>query len=208
MLTMLTVFWNKLPMRHVTWNKKNSKAAFSLKLETAMIWHEFNFSFINWQVSMWFTSHLNYVDKACFPCLILTLPFGLSAKANEPGVDMLYCMSSSSLLDETGSETKKKKQSSLTVVLKLYIYVQFLHVNCIIVVNLNICSVNMFSCFCFRANLVFPFCEKFKLFFISFYILSNKCCAVIIAAFSFFNWEVSARKHNHTSLPKHEICYV
>lgn len=42
----------------------------------------------------------------CFLCLILTLPFGLSAKANEPGVDILYCISSSSLLDKTGSEKK------------------------------------------------------------------------------------------------------
>ena len=49
------------------------------------------------------------VENACFLGLILTLPFGLSAKANEPGVDILYCMSSNSLLDKTGSETKKKR---------------------------------------------------------------------------------------------------
>ena len=45
----------------------------------------------------------------CFLCLILTLPVGLSAKANEPGVDILYCISSSSLLDKTGSEKKNQK---------------------------------------------------------------------------------------------------
>ena len=38
----------------------------------------------------------------------LTLPSGLWAKANEPGVEMLYWTSSSSLLDKTGSVTIKK----------------------------------------------------------------------------------------------------
>ena len=48
----------------------------------------------------------------CFLCLILTLPFDLSAKANEPGVDILYCISSSSLLDKTGSEKYQKVMNS------------------------------------------------------------------------------------------------
>ena len=38
----------------------------------------------------------------------LTLPSGLWAKANEPGVEMLYWTSSSSSLDKTGSVTIKK----------------------------------------------------------------------------------------------------
>lgn len=129
--------WGRLDQANhmISWRSRVQKAPFSVhekteswRFQIPCVWRAFPESSVSWRIIVdsrpdhiyWLKLRfqisqaynlwtLPRTQISCFLCFILTLPFGLSAKANEPGVEILYCISSNSLLDKTGSGTIKRK---------------------------------------------------------------------------------------------------